>query len=80
MYLNQKDLKKVMTVANLAGRINELEKIEPYVPSGAVLKRKSDLKKQLREVLGKKEDKEEQVLNIKIELPDSIEEKKREKS
>ena len=78
MYLNQKDLKEIMTIANVAGRINELERIEPYVSSGLIQKRKAELKRQLRKLVGEKENTEEQVVKIEIKanLP---EEKKEEK-
>lgn len=78
MYLNQKDLKEIVTIANVTGRINELERIEPYVSSGLIQKRKAELKRQLRKLVGEKENTEEQVVKIEIKanLP---EEKKEEK-
>ena len=79
MYLNQKDLKEVMTIANVAGRINELERIEPYVSSGLIQKRKAELKRQLRKLIGEKENIEEQV-EIKTNLPEEKKEEKKKNS
>lgn len=82
MYLNQKDLKEVMTIANVAGRINELERIEPYVSSGLIQKRKAELKRQLRKLIGEKENTEEQVVKIEIKanLPGEKKEEKKKNS
>lgn len=82
MYLNQKDLKEVMTIANVAGRINELERIEPYVSSGLIQKRKAELKRQLRKLIGEKENIEEQVVKIEIKtnLPEEKKEEKKKNS
>ena len=76
MTLTQKDLKKVAKAIEIASRIKELELQAPYLPSTVLIKRKSVLKKQLKELISGKEEKEEQVINIKIEVPEREKEKK----
>ena len=67
--LNQKQLKKIMSISATAGRLDELNKLEGYVPSATISRRKSMLKKQLQELIGK-EEKEEHVINIRIDVPE----------
>jgi len=70
MEIKTNDLKKVVKVANLAGRLSELEGFKGYVGSERIARRRSILKSQLRELLGEEKEKsEEQVVNIKINLP-----------
>jgi hypothetical protein len=76
MTLNQKQLKNLVELAATAGRLNELNRLEGYVPSAIISRRKSLLKKQLRELVGKEEKKEEQqTVKISINVP-SVEETK----
>lgn len=76
MTLNQKDLKKVAKAIELTSRIKEIELQSPYLPSVVVRERKIALKKQLKALISGKEEKEEQVINIKIEVPEHEKEKK----
>jgi len=75
MYLNQKDFKKIAQALELAGRINELERLEPWVPSSHIIKRRSTLIKELKELVDVN-DKEEKIIEIKVELPEQKEKKK----
>ena len=79
--LNQKQLKKVMDLSSIAGRLDELNRLEGYVPSSTISRRKNILKKQLAEMTDKKDEKDETSINIRIELPDeSPKVEKKEKS
>jgi hypothetical protein len=76
--LNQKQWKKVKETISIAGRYDELCKLEGYVPSAVIARRKGILRKQLEKLTGKAEktETEEQVVNIKINIPDTKVEKK----
>lgn len=78
--LNQKQLKKVMDFSSIAGRLDELKRLEGYVPSSTISRRKNILKKQLAEMIGKEETKEESTVNIRIELPEEKKVEKKEKT
>lgn len=78
--LNQKQLKKVMDFSSIAGRLDELKRLEGYVPSSTISRRKNILKKQLAEMIGKEETKEESTVNIRIEIPEEKKVEKKEKS
>jgi hypothetical protein len=78
--LNQKQLKKVMDFSSIAGRLDELKRLEGYVPSSTISRRKNILKKQLAEMMGKEETKEESTVNIRIEIPEEKKVEKKEKS
>ena len=78
--LNQKQLKKVMDFSSIAGRLDELKRLEGYVPSSTIFRRKNILKKQLAEMIGKEETKEESAVHIRIELPEEKKVEKKEKS
>lgn len=74
--LNQKQFQNALKASAIAGRLDELNRLEGYVPSSTISRRRNLLKKQAETLFGK-ETKEEQVLSIRIELPD--EPKKEEK-
>lgn len=75
MTLNQKQFKNAMKIVAAAARIDELNRLEGYVPSSTISRRKNALKKQVEEILGK-EKKEETEINIRIELPEEKVQKK----
>jgi hypothetical protein len=79
MTLNQKQLKKIMDVSAIAGRYDELNRLEGYVPSATISRRKSILKRQLVELLSE-DKKEEKTVNIRIEIPEEKTEPKEKKS
>lgn len=78
--LNQKQLKKLMDITALAARLNELKKLEGYVPSGLIAKRKGIIKAQLTKLTGKESEKEETTVRIQIEIPEEKVVSKKEKS
>lgn len=78
MTLTQKQLKNVAEVSAIAGRLDELNKLEGYVPSALISRRKSILKGQLKELLGETEKKEEKTVQIHIEIPEEGRKVKRE--
>ena len=78
--LNQKQLKKVMDFSSIAGRLDELKRLEGYVPSSTISRRKNILKKQLAEMIGKEETKEESTVSIRIEIPEEKKVEKKEKN
>jgi hypothetical protein len=83
MTLNQKQLKQLVEISVTAGRLNELNRLEGYVPSATLSRRKSILKNQIRDLLGKEEKKaEEQKITINVDLSGAGETKteKKEKS
>jgi uncharacterized alpha/beta hydrolase family protein len=65
--LNQKELKKVLTLTALAGRLDELNRLEGYVPSAVISRRKSLLKSQVKELTNEKK-KEEETVHIQINV------------
>lgn len=80
MKINQKDLDKIVNIANLAGRYNELQRLDGRVASALTSRRKSIIKNQLAELLGDKKEKEtEDIINIRIEIPNENEKSSKEK-
>jgi hypothetical protein len=76
MELTQKDFKKCLAAATLVGRIKELDRIEPYISSDVALRRRANLKKELKELVTGKEEKEEQkTVHISVEIPEGKKEK-----
>ena len=73
MTLTQKDLKNLVNVASLAGRLRELERVSPYVPSHLINKRKTEIRKKLNSLITGESEKEEvqDKIHIKIELPET---------
>jgi len=69
-----------MDVSAIAGRLDELNRLEGYVPSATISRRKSILKKQLANILGKEESQEEKAVHIRIEIPEEEKVEKKEKS
>ena len=68
--LSQKELKNLIELAAIAGRLDELNRLEGYVPSASISRRKGILKGQLTKLTGKTEKRDdEQVVNIRIEVP-----------
>lgn len=65
--LNQKQLKKIMDISAIAGRLDELNKLEGYVPSATISRRKGILKKQLANLVGTEKKEEDTVINIRID-------------
>ena len=79
MKINQKDLDKIVNIANLAGRYNELQRLDGRVASALTSRRKSIIKNQLTELLGGKKEKEtEDIINIRIEIPNENEKSSKE--
>lgn len=66
--LNQKQFEKVAKLIAINARLDELNRLEGYVPSAAISRRKSILRKQVSELKGDKKE-EEQTINIRIEVP-----------
>jgi hypothetical protein len=68
--LSKKQLETVAETVAIAARLDELKRLEGYVPSAMINRRKDLLKRQLRELKGKDvaEKEEEQTVNIKIDL------------
>jgi len=66
--LNQKQFKDVTKLVALAARLDELNRLEGYLPSALLSRRKGILKKQVETLEGKKDD-EETSINIRIEVP-----------
>jgi predicted PP-loop superfamily ATPase len=82
--LSKKQLETVAETVAIAARLDELKRLEGYVPSAMINRRKDLLKRQLRELKGKDvaEKEEEQTVNIKIDLSGATDSKtvKKEKS
>lgn len=77
--LSQKKLKTLIGLAATAGRLDELNRLEGYVPSAVISRRKGILKKQIANAVGKK-DEEERSIQIRIEVPEEEKVTKKEKS
>lgn len=76
--INQKGLDKIVQIASLAGRYNELQRLEGQVPSSLITRRKTIIKSQLQELLKDKEEEKETTMNIRIEIPTETEKSKKE--
>ena len=67
--LNQKQLKRLIDLAAVAGRLDELNRIEGHVPSAFISRRKGILKRQLVDGIDEEKSQDEQTINIRIEVP-----------
>ena len=66
--LNQKQFEKIAKLVATGARLDELNRLEGYVPSAVISRRKNILRKQVAELKGDKKE-EEQTINIRIEVP-----------
>ena len=67
--LTQKQFEKAVKKLMTAARLDEISRLEGYVPSALISKRKGILKKQLASFAGQKKE-EETSINIRIEIPE----------